>query len=49
LIINIFNPNYAVAIVGKQNFTIISSANVLLWIKRIAGSGLKVGDKALSK
>jgi hypothetical protein len=36
LIINFFNLNNAVAIVDQQNFTIILSTNVLLWIKGIA-------------
>jgi hypothetical protein len=33
---SIFNPNYAVEFVGKQNFTIISSAHILFWIQSIA-------------
>ena len=30
---SIFNPNYAVGIVGKQNFTIVSSVHRLFWIE----------------
>jgi hypothetical protein len=29
------NPNYAVGIVGQQNFSIISSAHGIFWIERI--------------
>jgi hypothetical protein len=42
------NSNYAVGIVGKQNFSIISSTRGLFWIEGIANSSeIQNGSKCM--
>jgi hypothetical protein len=45
-----FNRNYAVGIVGQQNFSIISSAHGLFWIEVIVNYyEIRNGSKCLSR
>jgi hypothetical protein len=43
-----FNPNYAVGIVGQQNYPIESSAHALFWIEMIVNyNEIRNGSKSL--